>query len=95
MPDKEYKIRIATVADPSGLKQVSAGLGEVTEETKRSSSANEEHHKSFIHAGTGAKEFHKLIHTIAEDSPAMGLALRLRFLRSEGSWRPPLRFFMS
>ncbi|HZR19601.1 MAG TPA: hypothetical protein VFE51_20115 [Verrucomicrobiae bacterium] len=62
MPDKEYKIRILTVADNSGAKQSAEGLEEV--------------HKGFVHAGNGAREFHHLLERVSEQSPVMGAALR-------------------
>ena len=34
-------------------------------------------HRSFLHASNGAREFHKLIHGISEQSPVLGSALRL------------------
>ncbi len=36
----------------------------------------QEAHKSFVHASNGAREFHKLLHGIGEQSPLLGTALR-------------------
>src|SRR3954447_684015 len=37
---------------------------------------SEEGHKSFIHASNGAREFHKVIHQLTEQSPLLGTALQ-------------------
>lgn len=41
--------------------------------------AGESTHKSFVHAGNGAREFHKLLHSITEESPILGTALKAAF----------------
>jgi hypothetical protein len=83
----EFKVRIT--GDASGLQQAGreseAALGNITKETKKSSEANIEHSKSFVHAESSGRSFHRLIHQITEDSPALGAALQLALNPVSGS----------
>lgn len=56
--------------------QVFTGLNDFK---KKVEDATGHAHKSFVHAGTGAKEFHKVLHQITEESPILGTALKAVF----------------
>jgi hypothetical protein len=75
--DKEYRIRIVTVADSSGAKAVADGMSDAAKAAQKGTDANEEHHKSFIHMESSGRLVHSVLHQITEQSPLMGEALRL------------------
>ena len=77
--ERDFKFNIT--GDASGVvaagNQTEAALQGVAGATGRATEANEEHGKSFLHAESSGKAFHKLLHEITEVSPEMGIALRL------------------
>ena len=77
--DREYRIRIQTVGDPSGAQAAAGALDEATGATKKGTAANEKAGKSFVELAEHSKGFHKLLHAIMELSPAAGLGLIAAF----------------
>lgn len=67
--DREYRIRIATVADNSGTDEAGHGVAELGKKTEEAG----EHAKLFNAHG---REMHQLIHGLEELAPGAGLALR-------------------
>lgn len=74
--DRDYRIRIITESDPSGAQGAGSALDDLGKKTKGAADANEEHSKSFLHAESSGRAFHRLLHGITEESPLAGLALR-------------------
>ena len=75
--DREFRIKITTVADASGAKATGKALEDVSEGVKKGTEENKEHGKSFLHAESSGRAFHKLMHEISNTSPELGMALRL------------------
>src|SRR5450756_864523 len=76
MADRENKIRIVTTADPTGLQHILAGTSQLTGETVNVAAANEEHHKSFLHVASGARELHRIEEKLTEAAPQVGFAFK-------------------
>lgn len=68
--DREYRIRISTITETTGLQDAESGL-------KKVGGAAEEAHHGFVHAESSGKAFHKLLHGLTEESPLLGAALRV------------------
>ena len=77
--DREYRIRINTVGDPSGANTTTGALNEVAGATNRGTVANEKSAKSFVELAEHSRGFHRLLHSITELSPEAGLALIAAF----------------
>ena len=82
----EFKINI--VADASSavsesrataesLREVANATNESSKAAEKATKETENHGKSFLHAESQGRVFHKLLHSITEISPTMGLAMRL------------------
>ena len=85
MADREFRIKIITESGSAqaGVAAAVAGLDQVRDSAEQSGKAHEaageaakEHGSKLLHAGSGAKELHKAMHLIAEESPLVGLALK-------------------
>jgi hypothetical protein len=77
MPDDDLLIRIKTLADNYGLKQVQAELDTLKGATHEATKAAHEHAHGFAHAETAGRAFHHLLHEVTKESPILGEALRL------------------
>ena len=82
MADREYRIKIITVADNAGASAAASGLRDVTNAAGDSGKAQEKageaaegHHKSLLHAESGAKQLHQTLHLLTEQAPLLGLAM--------------------
>lgn len=67
--DREYRIRIVTVGDPSGANAVGDALRETKQPTEEAS-------ESTLHLGHAHRELHMLMEQVTEASPALGIAMR-------------------
>ena len=75
--DREFRIKITTAADVSGIREQKDALDEVSKGTIKSTEANKEHHESFVHAESSGRAFHHLLREIATTSPELGAVLRI------------------
>jgi hypothetical protein len=70
--DREYRIRIQTVGDPSGAQQVAGALDKTTGATQEATKATEKH-------GAGMHALHKLFVSLNEVVPGLGLLMQAAF----------------
>ena len=81
MPDQSLDILIRLLAETHGAEKVQDALNGVKTEAKAGGTALDETgktaEKSFLHAESGGRAFHRLLHSISAESPVLGVALRL------------------
>lgn len=70
--DREYRIRINTIGDPSGAQVVAGALDKTTGATQEATKATEKH-------GAGLHALHRLFHSLNEVVPGLGVALQAAF----------------
>src|ERR1039458_1054576 len=70
--DREYRIRINTIGDPSGAQVVAGALDKTTGATQEATKAAEKH-------GAGLHALHRLFHSLNEVVPGLGVALQAAF----------------
>jgi hypothetical protein len=79
MADQSLEILIKIQSELAQLQQTVQGLNEAKQATQRGTEANKEHGKSFVQLAEHSRGFHRLLHSITEESPVMGLALHAAF----------------
>lgn len=70
--DREYRIRIQTVGDPSGAQQVAGALDKTTGATQEATKATEKH-------GAGLHSLHKIFQALNEVVPGLGMLMQAAF----------------
>ena len=65
--DREYRIRIQTVGDPSGAQEVTGALDKTTEATQEGTKATEKH-------TVGLHAMHRICRSLNDVVPGLGVA---------------------
>lgn len=79
MPDQSLEILLKIESDLAALKKTVAGLDEVKTAAVKSGGAHQEAAKHVAKHESGHRELHKAMHLVSQQSPILGLALKMIF----------------
>ena len=75
--DREYRVRIRIESDSAAAGEAAGALDRVGTSTRKVGEETKEHGKQYLHAEGAGRSFHRVLHSISEESPIMGMALRM------------------